>query len=154
SATGIEADVFAGHSVGEYPAVVAAGALGVGPGAKLVRRRGEVMARAGQSRPGTVAAILGLGRGGPETPCRDVSDKGTCVIANDNSPGQLVISGDIDAVQAACALAPERGAKRSIPLNVSGAFHSPLMEDSAKELGEELARAGFGETAQKHTVYA
>ncbi|MBS1724593.1 MAG: ACP S-malonyltransferase [Armatimonadetes bacterium] len=152
--TGLDVDVFAGHSVGEYPAVVAAGALGVGQGAKLVRKRGEIMAKAGQTRPGTMAAVLGMERADLEALCKEVSQSGVCVIANDNSPGQLVISGDIDTVQAACALAPERGAKRSIPLNVSGAFHSPLMEDSAKEMGAALAEAGFGDRAQEHVVYA
>ncbi len=145
---------FAGHSVGEYAAVVAAGALDVGAGAKLVRRRGEIMARAGQTRPGTMAAILGMERSDLEALCKAVSDKGVCVVANDNCPGQLVISGDLDAVQAACALAPERGAKRALPLNVAGAFHSPLMDDAAKELAVELHAAGFGQAAQAHAVYA
>ncbi|MBS1713302.1 MAG: ACP S-malonyltransferase [Armatimonadetes bacterium] len=149
-----EVDVFAGHSVGEYAAVVAAGALGVGTGAMLVRRRGEIMAAAGQSRPGTMAAVLGMDRADLAKVCEEVSDKGVCVIANDNAPGQLVISGDVDAVQAACALAGERGAKRTLPLNVSGAFHSPLMDVPAQEMGQALAEAGFGSVAQRHVVFA
>jgi len=149
-----EVDVFAGHSVGEYPAIVAAGVLSVGDGAKLVRKRGEIMAESGALKPGTMAAVLGLEREPLEQICREVADQGVCVIANDNSPGQLVISGDTNAVQAASALAGERGAKRVIPLNVSGAFHSPLMTEPARQMGLALAVAPFGAVAQKHTVYA
>ena len=88
---GLSHDVtnFAGHSVGEYAAIVAAGALGVGAGAKLVRKRGEIMARAVQTRPGTMAAILGMERADLEQLCQDVGEKGVCVIANDNAlPGK------------------------------------------------------------------
>lgn len=146
-------EVFAGHSVGEYPAIVAAGALGVGQGARLVRKRGEIMAASGQVKPGAMAAVLGLERDLLEAVCRDVQEHGVCVIANDNSPGQLVISGDINAVQAASALAADRGAKRVIPLNVSGAFHSPLMAEAAQQLGTALRAAPFGESQQAHAVY-
>jgi [acyl-carrier-protein] S-malonyltransferase len=152
--SGLKPAAFAGHSVGEYAAVVAAGALDVGDGARLVRRRGEIMAGAGKGRPGTMAAVLGLERAALEQVCQDVADKGVCVIANDNSPGQLVISGDVDAVQAASALAGERGAKRVLPLNVSGAFHSPLLADAAREMGVALRAAPFGDHAQRVPVYA
>lgn len=151
---GVEIDSFAGHSVGEYPAIVAAGVLSVGEGAKLVRKRGEIMAESGKAKPGTMAAVLGLERDILEQIVKDVSDQGVCVVANDNSPGQVVISGDTNAVQAASALAGERGAKRVVPLNVSGAFHSPLMAEPARQMGEALAKAPFGSVPQAHVVYA
>ncbi|HMS54931.1 MAG TPA: ACP S-malonyltransferase, partial [Fimbriimonadaceae bacterium] len=146
-------DAFAGHSIGEYAAVVSAGVLSIGDGAKLVLRRGELMASAGQARPGTMAAILGLEREALQAVCESVTS-GVCVIANDNCPGQLVISGDVAGVQEACAAAMEAGAKRALPLNVSGAFHSPLMEDSAREMGLALRAAPFGDVAQQIDVYA
>lgn len=133
----------AGHSVGEYAALAAAGVVSVETGAKLVRRRGEIMASAGQSRPGTMAAVLGLERDTLEAVCQEVSGQGVCVLANDNCPGQLVISGDIDAVQAASARLTEKGAKRVMPINVSGAFHSPLMAEPAEKMAEALATAKF-----------
>lgn len=151
--SGLQPAAFAGHSVGEYAAVVASGVLDVAAGAELVRARGEIMARAGQSRPGTMAAVLGMERGDLEKVCADVSDHGTVVIANDNAPGQLVISGDTNAVHAASALAGERGAKRVLPLNVSGAFHSPLMAESAEEMGERLSKAPFRPNDQAVAVY-
>lgn len=132
---------FAGHSVGEYAALVAAEVVSLGDGARLVRRRGEVMASAGNLRSGTMAAVLGLEREELEAVCAAV--EGTCVIANDNCPGQLVISGDVNAVQAASALAVERGAKRALPLNVSGAFHSPLMEEPARDMAVALSQVEF-----------
>lgn len=133
----------AGHSIGEYTALAAAGILSIEDGAKLVAKRGDLMARSGNLRPGTMAAILGLERADLESVCTQVADKGTVVIANDNCPGQLVISGDINAVQAASALASERGAKRVLPLNVSGAFHSPLMAEPAKAMREALDQVAF-----------
>lgn len=146
---------FAGHSVGEYAAVVAAGVLSVGEGAKLVRRRGEIMAASGAVRPGGMAAVLGLERPDLEAACRDASTESeVAVIANDNCPGQLVISGDKAAVERAGALATERGAKRVLPLNVSGAFHSPLMHEPARGMGEALRAAPFGEAAQQIGIYA
>lgn len=140
---GAEAQAFAGHSVGEYAALAAAGVLSVKEGARLVRRRGEIMASAGKTRPGTMAAVLGLERDTIESVCASVGNSGVCVLANDNCPGQLVISGDIDAVQSASALLMEKGAKRVMPLNVSGAFHSPLMEESAAQMAEALRSAAF-----------
>lgn len=130
--------MMAGHSVGEYTALAAAGVISVEEGARLVQRRGDLMSQAGKQRPGTMAAVLAMDKESLEEVLKEVSDKGVAVVANDNSPGQLVISGDINAVQAASALASERGARRVIPLNVSGAFHSPLMQESADKMGERL----------------
>lgn len=137
-------EVCAGHSVGEYAALVAAEALSLTDGARLVLRRGELMGTAGEIRPGTMAAVLGMDAADLEIVCRESStESSVAVIANDNCPGQLVISGDVDAVQRASALAGERGAKRVLPLNVSGAFHSPLMEDSAVQMREALNSVSF-----------
>jgi [acyl-carrier-protein] S-malonyltransferase len=134
----------AGHSVGEYAALVSGGWLSVATGAKLVRRRGEIMAASGKDRPGTMAAVLGMERAALEALCDELSQGGQIVvIANDNSPGQLVVSGDVNAVQALSASAGERGAKRVLPLNVSGAFHSPLMKEGAAALAEALSGAEF-----------
>jgi [acyl-carrier-protein] S-malonyltransferase len=134
---------FAGHSIGEYTALAAAGVLSVEDGARLVRRRGELMAAAGQERSGTMAALLGMEAAALGRLLAEVGDRGVVVLANDNSPGQVVISGDFEAVQAACARAPEFGAKRALPLNVSGAFHSPLMEDSARAMRDALSAVTF-----------
>jgi [acyl-carrier-protein] S-malonyltransferase len=133
---------FAGHSVGEFTALAAAGALSVEAGAQLVMRRGEIMAESGARRPGGMAAVIGLEAERLEAICQAQS-MGAVVIANDNCPGQLVISGDMDAVQAATAEAHNAGARRVIPLDVSGAFHSPLMAESAKEFAGELAQVEF-----------
>jgi [acyl-carrier-protein] S-malonyltransferase len=129
----------AGHSVGEYAALTCAGIFDISTGARLVRRRGEIMARAGERRPGTMAAILGLDRLALEEVCSSV--EGVAVIANDNCPGQLVISGEVGAVALAGEAASAKGARRVLPLNVSGAFHSPLMESAADEMASELAAA-------------
>ncbi|MEZ0327321.1 MAG: ACP S-malonyltransferase [Fimbriimonas sp.] len=127
----------AGHSVGEYAALTCAGIYDIPTGAQLVRRRGELMAASGQNTPGTMAAILGLERETLEDLCK--STAGTVVIANDNCPGQLVISGEVEAVKAAGEAASAAGAKRVLPLNVSGAFHSPLMDNPAQEMAKTLA---------------
>jgi [acyl-carrier-protein] S-malonyltransferase len=119
----------AGHSLGEFTAYHAAGALDVATAARLVRRRGELMLESGERRAGTMAAILGDVAGGIEAVCAEASADGGCVVpANYNSPGQVVISGEVAAVERAMELAKAAGAKRAIRLNVSGAFHSPLME--------------------------
>lgn len=101
------------------------------------------MAESGRERPGGMAAVLGLEVGEVNAICDAVSDSGVCVLANDNCPGQLVVSGDFNAVQALSALAMDRGAKRVIPLNVSGAFHSPLMKSSAETFRADLERVNF-----------
>jgi len=141
---GMNPTCYAGHSVGEYAALVAAGYLTVESGAKLVQLRGDLMASSGGTRPGTMVAVLGMSADDLDQVCKDSSSEGDeVVIANDNCPGQLVISGDLNAVQRAAALASERGAKRTLPLSVSGAFHSPLMETSAIALREGLDAATF-----------
>jgi [acyl-carrier-protein] S-malonyltransferase len=129
----------AGHSLGEYSALVAAGALDFATALRLVRRRGELMAAADE---GAMAAIIGLDETQLELLCREVSAEGApVVIANYNSPGQLVISGAVAAVERACGLAKERGAKRALPLKVSAAFHSPLMRGAAVSLAAAVANA-------------
>jgi [acyl-carrier-protein] S-malonyltransferase len=135
----------AGHSLGEFSAYVAAGALSFADGVRTVRRRGELMQQSGTERPGTMAALLGLNDDDVEQVCRDAStDDSVCVPANYNSPGQLVISGDVQAVERAMELAKAAGAKRAVPLNVSGAFHSPLMEVAETGLRAQLANIDFG----------
>ncbi len=122
----------AGHSLGEFSALVAAGALDFATALRLVRRRGELMAAAHE---GTMAAIIGLDAETIEEICGEVTaDDGRVVIANYNSPGQLVISGAMAAVEHAGVLAKERGARRVLPIPVSAAFHSPLMHEAARGL--------------------
>jgi [acyl-carrier-protein] S-malonyltransferase len=136
-----EIAAFAGHSVGEFAALCAAQILSVEDGAELVRRRGEIMAEAGAQQPGTMAAVLGLEREQIEVVLKTVG--GVVVVANDNCPGQLVISGEVEAVGKAGEALVAAGAKRVLPLNVSGAFHSPLMESSAAEMRKALDSAHF-----------
>ena len=134
----------AGHSLGEFTAYHAAGAFDVAHGARLVRRRGELMHQSGVQRPGTMAAILGDVEGGIEAICAKASAAGGCVVpANYNTPGQVVISGEIAAVERAMELAKAAGAKRAIRLNVSGAFHSPLMEAARDGLTRALDDAAL-----------
>lgn len=131
----------AGHSLGEFSAYVAAGALDFADALRVVRRRGELMQRSGEERPGTMAAIIGLDDDAVIELCRDAeADGGDCVPANFNSNGQVVISGDRPTVKRAVEFARERGARRAIPLNVSGAFHSPLM--ASAEAGLQVALDG------------
>jgi len=132
----------AGHSLGEYSAYVAAGALDAAEGARLVRRRGELMHEAGTARPGTMAAVMGLETEKVEVACREASREGGVVVAaNLNDPNQTVISGDPDAVARAGELLKAAGAKRVIPLKVSGAFHSPLMAPARDGLAGALDAA-------------
>lgn len=138
---GVRAEVFAGHSIGEYAAHVCAGNIPLEVGATLVRKRGNVMAEAGKTHPGTMAAVLGLDADVIQEALKKVS--GIVVIANDNCPGQVVISGEVAAVEAAGPVLSEAGAKRVLPLNVSGAFHSPLMEGPSKEMAKALAAVDF-----------
>ena len=141
---GVRPDLVAGHSLGEYSACVAARALDFEPALELVRIRGRLMHRAGTDQPGTMAAILGLEKGAVVEVCRRASGGGLLVVAaNDNAPGQVVISGHLEAVRKACELATAAGAKRAIPLPVSAAFHSPLMASAAKELATAIERAPF-----------
>ena len=134
----------AGHSLGEYSAYVTAGALPATDAAGLVRRRGELMQKAGEERPGTMAAVLGLATADVCTACEEASQQASVVVAaNINAPDQTVISGDPDAVTRAGDLCKQRGAKRVLPLKVSGAFHSPLMAPAANHLQLALERAPF-----------
>ena len=139
-AGGVPAVAAAGHSLGEFSAYFAAGSLSFADAVRTVRRRGEVMFEAGQARPGTMAAVLGLDDAVVEGVCREAStDDSVVVPANFNSPGQVVVSGDVDAVQRASALLVSAGAKKVTGLNVSGAFHSPLMAAAETALQEHLA---------------
>jgi [acyl-carrier-protein] S-malonyltransferase len=136
----------AGHSLGEFTAYNAAGALGVESGARLVRRRGTLMRDAGDARPGAMAAILGELTMPVDALCAQASkEAGEVVPANYNSPEQTVVSGEVAGVERAMALAKEHGAKRAVRLPVSGAFHSPLMLPSAPGLEEALASAQLGD---------
>jgi [acyl-carrier-protein] S-malonyltransferase len=132
----IEPDMVAGHSLGEYSALAAAGALSFEDGLRVVRRRGELMAAAGERRPGAMAAVLGADDEQVEAVCEEISaeDDGVVQPANYNAPGQIVISGDVDAVERATGEIDGRG----MPLPVSGAFHSPLMEYAREGLAEVL----------------
>ncbi len=134
------AAIAAGHSLGEFSAYVAAGSIDFPEAVRTVRRRGELMLASGQARPGTMAAVIGLEDAVVEQICGDASGagEGEVVPANYNAPGQVVISGDLAAVERASGLLKEAGARRVIPLNVSGAFHSPLMEEAESGLREQL----------------
>jgi [acyl-carrier-protein] S-malonyltransferase len=147
---GSQIHAVAGHSVGEYAALAAAGAFSVEAGAKLVQIRGQVMSEAGLKQPGTMAAVIGLAIDLLAESCREAG--GIVAVANDNCPGQLVISGEVEAVQRAGEIAKEKGAKRIIPLNVSGAFHSPLMAEPAAEMGKALSGIDFEPPSRR--VYA
>ena len=134
----------AGHSLGEYSAYVMAEALTPTDAARLVRRRGELMFEAGQARPGAMAAVLGLATEEVEAACGEAGTAdGVAVAANLNAPDQTVISGDPEAVARAGEGCKARGAKRVLPLKVSGAFHSPLMEPAVPGLAEALAAVQF-----------
>jgi [acyl-carrier-protein] S-malonyltransferase len=138
----------AGHSLGEYTAHVAAGTLDAAEAARLVRRRGELMYSAGQERPGAMAAVLGLATTEVQAACDEASGPdGIAVPANLNAPDQTVISGDPAGVTRAGERCKARGAKRVLPLKVSGAFHSPLMAPAVDGLREALAEASFADPA-------
>jgi [acyl-carrier-protein] S-malonyltransferase len=137
---GVRPTVVAGHSLGEYSAAVAAGALSPADALRLVRRRGELMFAAGQDNPGTMAAIMGLTASQVITICENITTEvGVVCLANQNSANQMVISGEIEAVTAAGEALKAAGAKRVIPLTVSGAFHSPLLDTAATSFRAELA---------------
>ena len=128
-------DMTAGHSLGEFSALVAAGALSFEDGLKLVYARAMAMQKACEAAPSTMAAIIGLPDEKVEEICRLVNKDGYVVVpANYNCPGQLVISGNVEAINEACAALKEAGAKRALPLPVGGAFHSPLMQPAKDEL--------------------
>ena len=135
---GLRPEWTAGHSLGEYSACVAAGALDFRDAVRLVHLRGTLMFEAGRRQPGAMAAVLGVDREAAERICRAAAPKGIVVPANLNAPGQVVISGERPAVEEAARIGPELGAKRVVMLEVSGAFHSPLMESAARGLAEAL----------------
>jgi [acyl-carrier-protein] S-malonyltransferase len=136
----------AGHSLGEYSAHVMTGTLSEVDAARLVRRRGDLMFQAGRQRPGTMAAVLGLATAEVEAACDEASGPdGLAVPANLNAPDQTVISGDPAGVTRAGEACKARGAKRVIALNVSGAFHSPLMAPAVDGLREALAATSFAD---------
>ncbi|MBO1363939.1 ACP S-malonyltransferase [Prevotella sp. A2931] len=137
-------EMVAGHSLGEFSALVAAGALSFEDGLRLVYARALAMQKACEIAPGTMAAIIGLSDEQVERICAEVSKDGNIVIpANYNCPGQLVISGNVEAVNAACVKMKEAGAKRALPLPVSGAFHSPLMQPAKDELQTAIEQTSF-----------
>jgi [acyl-carrier-protein] S-malonyltransferase len=136
----------AGHSLGEFSAHVAAGTLAFADAVRAVRTRGELMYEAGLARPGTMAAVLGLDDASVEAVCARV-EVGVCVPANFNSDGQVVISGDREGVAEGMALADEAGARRVVELNVSGAFHSPLMAPAEEGLRAHLHDVPFRDPA-------
>lgn len=142
-----EAVVAGGHSLGEFSAYVAAGSLEFADAVRTVRRRGELMLQSGEARPGTMAAVVGLDDAVVESVCEAASAAGEGVVvpANYNAPGQLVISGDVEAVRRAEEPLREAGARRVVPLNVSGGFHSPLMTVAEEGLREQLEAVNVGD---------
>ena len=140
-ALGVKPDAVAGHSLGEFSALVVSGALSFEDGLKLVSKRAMAMQQACEKEPGTMAAVLGLEDSVIEQICAET--EGVVVAANYNCPGQLVISGAVEAVDAACVKLKEAGARRALRLPVGGAFHSPLMEPAREELARAIAEAPF-----------
>ena len=137
-------DMVAGHSLGEFSALVACGCLSFEDGLRLVYARAMAMQKACVMAPSTMAAIIALPDETIEQICEEVSTEGNVVVpANYNCPGQVVISGNIEAVKTACAKLKEAGAKRALPLAVSGAFHSPCMEPARQELAAAVEQTEF-----------
>ncbi len=134
----LKPDMVAGHSLGEFSALVANGALGFEDGLRLVATRAEAMQKACELAPSTMAAILGLEDSIVESVCAEVAQKAVVVAANFNCPGQVVISGSVEGIQFACEALKAAGAKRAMPLVVSGAFHSPFMEPARTELAAAI----------------
>lgn len=135
----------AGHSLGEYSALVAGGSLSFEDGLKLVQKRGQLMYESGKKNPGTMAALIGLSEEQVYALCDELKSEGVIQPANFNSPGQIAISGDVAVIHKAIEKAKEMGAKKAVELVVSGAFHSPLMDD---------ARAGLQEALEKTEIKA
>lgn len=137
-------EMVAGHSLGEFSALVASGALNFEDGLKLVYARAMAMQKACEAKPSTMAAIIALPDEKVEEICKQVNAEGeVCVPANYNCPGQLVISGTIEGINKACELMKAAGAKRALPLKVGGAFHSPLMQPAKEELEEAIQKTNF-----------
>jgi [acyl-carrier-protein] S-malonyltransferase len=137
------AKVAAGLSLGEYSALAATGALAWEDAVKLVRARGRYMQEACDARPGTMASIVGLDDEKLAEAIKPAQDKGVVVLANYNAPGQVAISGEVEAVEEAMKLAKAAGAKLTVPLTVAGAFHSPLMEPARERLAAEIETTPF-----------
>ena len=135
-------EMTAGHSLGEFSALVAAGALSFEDGLKLVYARAMAMQKACEKEPSTMAAVLGLSDEAVEEACAEITDA-IVVPANYNCPGQLVISGSIEGIDRACELLKEKGAKRALKLPVGGAFHSPLMQPASEELQAAINATTF-----------
>ncbi len=133
---------FAGHSLGQVTALIAAGSLPFDEGVRFAARRAELTQAAADAHPGRMAALLGATVEQAEGACEAASD--ACWVANDNAPGQVVIAGTPDGVEAGSVRAKELGVKRATPLNVGGAFHTPLMDDASVALVDELATVTFG----------
>ena len=134
-------EMVAGHSLGEFSALVAAKALSFEDGLKLVSQRAQAMQEACEIKPSTMAAVLGLEDAVVEDVCKNI--KGVVVAANYNCPGQLVISGEVEAINTACEVLKEKGAKRALVLPVGGAFHSPLMEPAREKLAKAIMETDF-----------
>jgi [acyl-carrier-protein] S-malonyltransferase len=142
---GVRPDFVAGHSVGEYSALVAAGALAFSDAVSLVRIRAQAMFSSGEEQPGAMAAVIGVPEGNLDGFLGEARQAGIIEPANYNSPVQVVISGDVAAVDKAVEVARAHGAKRAIKLKVSGAFHSPLMRSAEEELATALESVTFSE---------
>lgn len=142
--SGEEPSMVAGHSLGEFSALVYSGALSFEDGLRLVAARANAMQKACEANPGTMAAIIALPDDKVEEICAEVSKEGKVVVpANFNCPGQLVISGEVDAINEACERMKAAGAKRALPLKVGGAFHSPLMQPAKEELQKAIEGTNF-----------
>jgi len=139
----VHAAIVAGHSLGEYSALVAAGVLDFDAALRIVLRRGELMFDSGQRQPGTMAAVVGLDTDAVESVCAEVRDIGVCDLANLNAPDQVVISGAVEAVAAALPRLEAAGARMVKPLTVSGAFHSALMRRPGEQLASTLDEFRF-----------
>lgn len=148
----LDCEAAAGHSLGEYSALVAAGSIQYYEAVELVRERGKAMQQAGIDNPGTMAAVVGLSSELVEEACNKASSVGIVQCANFNSPGQIVISGSVDGVRKGMELAKQKGAKLVKELVVSGAFHSPLMESAKEKLKIQLDKTNFYNA--KFPVYA
>lgn len=138
----VQPEMVAGHSLGEFSALVVSGALSFEDGLKLVLHRALAMQKACELQPSTMAAIIALPDEKVEEICNSITDE-VCVAANYNCPGQIVISGSVPGIEKACVAMKEAGAKRALPLKVGGAFHSPLMEPAKKELEEAIRTTKF-----------
>ena len=143
--TTLRPDMVAGHSLGEYSALVACGALDFEDALVLVSKRAQAMQRACEQRPGTMAAVLGLPDERVDEICQSDKEDGIVVAANFNCPGQVVISGTVESVERICAVMKENGAKRALRLPVGGAFHSPLMAPAAEELRDAIMQTRFNQ---------